>query len=83
MYKNILLPVDLNHMETAEKPLSIAIELCEIHGAKLHVVTVIPGFGMSIVASYFPEDMISNAIKSVTEDLGKFVKDKIPEHLIA
>ena len=50
MYKNILLTVDLEHPNAQVKSLPVAVELCEWHGAKLHIMTVIPNFGMSIVA---------------------------------
>ncbi len=81
MYKKILLPIDLNHLETAVKPLSIAIELCEIHEAKLHIVSVIPGFGMPLVATFFPDDIIESARKSAVETLSEFVNKNIPEDL--
>ncbi len=78
MFKKILLPIDLNHVETARKALAIATELCELHGAKLHVITVIPGFGMPLVATYFPEDSIGKAKESVADRLSDFIAENIP-----
>jgi universal stress protein F len=82
MFKNILVPIDLNHLETASKPLSVAIKLCEIHGSKLHVVSVIPGFGMPLVAIHFSEDTLKKAKESVATTLSDFVEENIPKNLL-
>ena len=34
----------------------LTVEMCTSGGGNLHVVTVVPGFGMSIVLTYFPKD---------------------------
>ena len=51
MYKNILLPVDLNSAETQLKAVQTAAELARTFGAGLHVLTVVPEFGLSMVGS--------------------------------
>ena len=56
MYKNVLLPVDLDQESSWRKALPAAIACCTAFGARLHVMTVVPDFGMSIVGSYFPDD---------------------------
>ena len=61
MYNNILFPVDLEHTKEAEKALKIAIEEAQRSKAKLTVMTVAPGFGMPIVASFFDEATVKNA----------------------
>ena len=48
MYKNILIPIDLNQNSSWQKALPTALEYCRAFGAKLHVMTVIPDFGMAI-----------------------------------
>ena len=57
MYKNILLTVDLEHPKAQLKSVPVAVELCKQHKASLHVLTVVPDFGMSIVAQYFPKGL--------------------------
>ena len=49
MYQTILLPLDLNDEASWKKSLPTALELSQTHGAKLHVMTVVPDFGMAIV----------------------------------
>ena len=56
MYKTILLPIDLNHDSSWKSALPVAQGLAKANGAKLHVMTVVPEFGMPVVGGFFPED---------------------------
>jgi nucleotide-binding universal stress UspA family protein len=78
MYENILFSVDLEHTAEAEKALKIAIEEAGRSNAKLTVMTVAPGFGMPIVASFFDEHAVQNALKEVARHLKQYVDDNIP-----
>lgn len=81
MYENILFPVDLEHTAEAEKALKIAIDEAARSNAKLTVMTVAPGFGMPIVASYFDEETVQNALKEVARHLKQYIDDNIPEDI--
>ena len=54
MYRKILFPVDLSNQDVQVKALSVAIQWCQAFAAELHVLTVIPDYGLSYVAQYFP-----------------------------
>ena len=54
MYKTILLAIDMNEPSSWEKALPVALEQARSGGGKLHIMTVVPDFGMSIVGSFFP-----------------------------
>jgi nucleotide-binding universal stress UspA family protein len=45
----------------------------------LTVLTVAPGFGMPIVASYFDENAVREALKEVARHLKKYIDENIPE----
>jgi len=81
MYQTILLPIDLNEGSSWEKALPIALELCRAHGAKLHVMTVVPDFGMAIVGSFFPEGYEDRALAGADTALHEFVAAHIPKDL--
>jgi universal stress protein F len=81
MYKNILYPVDLEHTKEAQKALKIAIEEAQRSKAKLTVMTVAPGFGMPIVASFFDDATVKNAMKEVARQLKSYIDDNIPHDL--
>ena len=81
MYQTILLPVDLNEESSWKKALPTALELCRAHGAKLHVMTVVPDFGMAIVGSFFPDGYGDRALAGADKTLTDFVAAHIPGDL--
>ncbi len=78
MYNDILLPVDLNHDSSWTKALPVAVEYCQAYGARLHVITVLPDFGMPIVGNYFPEDFKQKARDDADQQLHAFIKERVP-----
>ncbi len=78
MYKDILLPVDLGHESSWRKALPTAVQLCQAGGGNLHVLTVVPDFGMSIVGQYFPEGYEKDVAAKVLEALKAFVAEHVP-----
>jgi nucleotide-binding universal stress UspA family protein len=81
MYQTILLPVDLNEESSWKKALPTALELCRLQGATLHVLTVIPDFGMAIVGSYFPDGYENRALAGADTALKEFITAHIPGDL--
>lgn len=80
MYKTILLAVDLNEPSSWEKALPVAIAQAEGGGGggKLHLMTVVPDFGMAIVGSFFPADYEKKALAEADGALGAFVAANVP-----
>ena len=79
MYKNILIPVDMEHPAESARALKVAVEEAQRSKAKLTVMTVAPGFGSPLVASYFEEGAVREALREVARHLKKYVDDNIPE----
>ncbi len=79
MFKKILMPIDLQETKLADKAVKVAVSEARKHGASLHVLTVIPGFGMPLVATFFPKSAMQKAVKQVAKELKKYVADTIPE----
>lgn len=78
MYKTILLAVDLNEPSSWEKALPVAIAQAEGGGGKLHLMTVVPDFGMAIVGSFFPADYEKKALAEADKALRAFVTANTP-----
>jgi nucleotide-binding universal stress UspA family protein len=78
MYKDLLLPIDLNEESSWSKSLPVAIEFTRKFGARLHVMTVVPDFGMSIVGQFFPADFASKALAAADTRLHEFVTANVP-----
>jgi len=81
MFKKILLPIDLQETQLAKKAVKIAIDEARKHQAELYVMTVIPGFGMPLVASFFPDDAMNDAIKGIAKELKKYIAANFPEEI--
>lgn len=79
MYQRILLPVDLRGDATQDRAVETAIELARTFKGKLHVMTVVPDFGMPMVGSFFPADFEKNALASAQEQLHAFTAARIPD----
>ncbi len=78
MYKNILLSVDLNDESSWRTALPTAVEYCRAFGAKLHLFSVVPDFGMTVVAQYFPADYAEKAVAGAKAELERLAAQRIP-----
>ncbi|MBO6782584.1 MAG: universal stress protein [Alphaproteobacteria bacterium] len=79
MYKQILLPVDLEDDDSWRRALPVAAEYAKAFDATLHVMTVVPDFGMSVVGSFFPKGFAEKAIAETGTRLHAFVDANIPD----
>jgi len=77
MFKKILLPVDLQETALSDRAVGIASDLADHCGSEIVVLTVIPDFGMPLVANYFPEDAMRQAQADVRNELARFVEDRL------
>lgn len=79
MYSSILLAIDLNDDPGAHRVAEAAFRLARDHGAALHVINVIPDFGMSIVGSYFSADQTRKMVENERKKLETWAAAEIPE----
>ena len=75
MFKKILVPVDVDYPKTAAAVYQKAKLLAKQSGAEIRLVSVMPGFGMPIVASYIPDDVRREATDRFKETVEQFIKD--------
>jgi nucleotide-binding universal stress UspA family protein len=78
MAKRILLPIDLADPHDCDAAVPVALEEARLHGAELHVVTVLPDFGMSQVSSFFREGYEKEALAKMGADLKGWVATNVP-----
>ncbi len=81
MFKEILLPIDLGDVESSRKAVSTAIELSRTEGARLQLLCVVPGFGMSIVSQFFPEGFEEKSLAEAANQLDDFIAKNIPSEI--
>jgi nucleotide-binding universal stress UspA family protein len=80
MYSHILLTVDLSDQHSWTKALPTAVTLSATFGATLHVMTVVPEFGLPMVGQFFPADYEAEAHQQVAKQLADFVAEHIADH---
>jgi nucleotide-binding universal stress UspA family protein len=82
MYRNVLVPVDLSDKHSWRKALPTAVSLCETFEARLHLMTVVPEFGLPMVGQFFPEGYEAKLRQQAAKQLKDFsaaqVADAIP-----
>lgn len=83
MFKNVLLAVDLNHDASWKKALPVALANCKAFGARLHVVMVMPDFGMPFVAAQFPKDFAKKLYGEAERHLKEFVDKQVTPEIDA
>lgn len=75
MFRNILLPVDIEHPDSWEKALPMAVDLADDDG-KLHILGIVHDIGSGWVAQSLPQDFESRSLqmmKSRLNDLAEAV----------
>jgi len=81
MTKTILLPIDLDQQTSWQHALPVATKIARDEGAQLHVLSVIPDYGMSVVGSFFPPEHAQQALAEAKKLLNKFVADHVSNDL--
>jgi universal stress protein F len=76
MYKKILVPVDLGREKNAIK-LCKAAQGLATEESEIRLIAVAPGYGMSVVASFFPADAQEKAMAEMLIMLTKLAQDNL------
>jgi universal stress protein F len=82
MYKNILLPIDIEDKKGWKSSFNVAINLVKtVPDAKLHITTVVPNYGLGLIEEYFPKGWAKEISKKTLEKLQEIVKQFVPEEI--
>jgi universal stress protein F len=82
MYKHILVPVDLNEKDFSDKAVELAVWHAKHANAEIHLLNVLPGIHMSMVATYFPKDAAAKMKEDVKQQLKQFADQHIADEVI-
>ncbi len=77
MFKRILLPIDLQEPRPNQTALDVALDFAKRNGAELFLMDVLPGYGMPLVASYFPPSARQAAMKETEQKMAEFVRKHV------
>lgn len=81
MFQSVLLPIDLGHPSSWTRALPTALDLVRASGGTLHVLSVVPDFGMSMVSDYFPADFEEKALAKANADIAAFAQANVPSDI--
>ena len=81
MYKQILVPVDLNESSFSDKAVAAACGILG-DGGKLHLLSIQPGVQMPWVGSFFSEELMADLLKSTQEKLVKFAHQTLADNKV-
>lgn len=80
MPRSILLPIDLSHPQSWIKALAETLDLLG-NGGVLHVVSVLPDYGMPQVGSFFRADYEREALKAFGAALADWTETHVPDRV--
>jgi len=75
MFSKILVPVDIDYPRTAALVYAKAREIAMANNAEIRLISVLPGFGMPIVASFISGDVVEEAKQKFKRRLEQFVRE--------
>lgn len=78
MYKNVLCAIKLGEEHSWKKALPSAIEMRGDSG-NLHLLTVVPEFGLSVISQFFPENFEENTLNATKDALRDFIDKNVPK----
>lgn len=80
LFKKVLVSIDLGDVASSEQVLKASLELISGEDT-LHVICVVPDYGMTVVGSFFPEGHEKEAMKAASDALHGFTKKHVPGHI--
>lgn len=78
MFHTVLLPVDLSSPASWSVALPAALRIIGPENGTLHVLTVVPDFGLSSVGTFFEEGFQEKALHHAGEELSAWVGEHVP-----
>jgi nucleotide-binding universal stress UspA family protein len=78
MFQTLLLPVDLSSEASWAHALPAALKLAN-PDTVMHVIAVVPDFGLSVVGSYFDQGFEQRALREIGQKLTAWVRENVPD----
>jgi len=83
MYNKILVAIDVFREKNAEKLCKTANDMAKMNGAAVRLVSVVPDYGMPLVATYFPQHAQDKVKNEMSEMLKKYATEYIDDNVSA
>ena len=81
MFKNIVLPINLSDTSSFSVILPVALNIASTFQSDIHLINVIPDFGMKIVEDYLPKNWINDHTAKNLAELDNLISEYIPSEI--
>jgi universal stress protein F len=82
MYKNIVIPIDLADKNSFKAVFPPALNFVNAFGSKLHLVHIIPDFGMKMIEDYLPKHWLAEQKDKYEMQFREMIKAYIPDDIL-
>ena len=79
MFKNIIIPVDLADKQSLKAVFPPALNFVNAFGSKLHLIYIMPDFGMKMIEDYLPRHWMSDQKQKYTNQFDEIVEKYVPK----
>lgn len=79
MFRNIVVPIDLSDKQSAKVVFPVALNFVNAFDAKIHLVHIMPDFGMKMIEDYLPRHWMSDQKIKYTRMFEDIIKNFVPE----
>jgi nucleotide-binding universal stress UspA family protein len=83
MYKNIVIPVDLSDKKNLNSIFPPALHFVNAFGSKIHLIYIIPDFGIKMVEDYLPRQWLADQKQKYFKQMEELIAKFIPEEIKA
>ncbi|PCJ27611.1 MAG: universal stress protein UspA [Rickettsiales bacterium] len=81
MFKSIVIPVDLSDKQSIKAVFPPALNFVNAFGAKIHLVHIMPDFGMKVIEDYLPRHWVRDQKEKYNKLFDDMVKKFVPEEV--
>lgn len=81
MYKNIVIPIDLADKNSFKAVFPPALNFVNAFGSKLHLIHIIPDFGMKMIEDYLPKHWLAEQKGKYDKQVREIIKSYVPEDI--
>ncbi len=79
MFENIVIPVDLSDKQSIKAVFPPALNFVNAFGAKIHLVHIMPDFGMKTLEEYLPRNWMKDQKQKYRDLFGELIAKYVPE----
>jgi nucleotide-binding universal stress UspA family protein len=81
MFRNIIVPIDLSDKQSIQVVLPAALNFVNAFNAKIHLVHIMPDFGIKMVEEYLPRHWMSDQKTKYNKLFESIIAKYIPENI--